>query len=202
MPTHCGGATLRSLLALALTLLAGAPPVSPLAAQQGAPPARLSIVVLAGEGAVNDVSRRVANDPVVRVENENQRPVAGATVLFMLPDSGPSGTFGRSARTRLVRTDNDGRAVARGLRSNEFVGKFQIRVQASLRGTTASEVINQANAVLPQAKRGRSTGRLIAILAAVGAAAATGTVVAARRSEKDLDSIGITAGTPTVGGPR
>ena len=200
MPNQSGGATLRSHLALGLALLIGVPPVSPLAAQQGPPPTRLNIVVLQGEGAVNDISRRVENDPVVRVESENGRPIAGATVLFMLPDIGPSGTFGRSARTLLVRTDSIGRAVARGMRSNEVVGKYQIRVQVSLRGTTANAVINQANAVLPRARRGR--GRIIAILAALGAAVAAGAVVVARRADKASESIGVTAGTPTVGGPK
>ena len=200
MPNQTGDATLRSLLALLLALLVGAPPVSPLAAQQGPPPTRLNIIVVEGEGAVNDVSRRVVRDPVVRIENENQRPVAGVTVLFMLPSSGPSGTFGRSARSLLVRTNNAGLAVARGLRTNELVGKFEIRVQASLRGTTATAVINQANAVLPQTNK-RSRGKLIAILAAIGAAAAAGAVVAVRRGGADTGAISISAGAPTVGGP-
>jgi len=202
MPNHPGGATVRSLLALILALLVGAPPRPLPAAQREAPvPEQINVVIVEGDGAVNNTRQRVARDPVVRVEDEKHRPIAQAAVLFVLPETGPSGTFARGASTLLVRTDNAGRAVARGLRANEDQGKFQIGVQVSFRGATGTGSIDQVNATLPEAK-GRSTGKLIAILAAVGAAAAAGAVVAARRGNTDTGSISISAGTPTVGGPQ
>jgi hypothetical protein len=45
-------------------------------------------------GAINKVLQHLAKDPVVRVVDENDRPVCGASVTFMLPDSGASGEFG------------------------------------------------------------------------------------------------------------
>ena len=51
-------------------------------------PTELNIVVLEGEGATNNVRQRVARDPVVRVEDENHKPIVGAAVVFTLP-TGP-----------------------------------------------------------------------------------------------------------------
>ncbi len=204
MPNLFGDAAVRSLLAVILALLAGAPPRPLGAAQKGSPaPSQLHVVVLEGEGASNYARQRAARDPVVRVEDEKRRPVPQATVLFVLPDAGPSGTFGRSARSLLVRTDNAGRAVARGLRANETAGKFQIRAQASFRGTTGAGVITQVNVPLPAGVGTRAFPRkLVAVLAAVGGAAAAGAVVAARRKDAASDSISIAAGTPAVRGPQ
>jgi hypothetical protein len=57
-----------------------------------APPA-LNLVIVEGEGAINNVKQRVNRDPIVQVEDENHRPIAGAAVIFFLPDRGASGTF-------------------------------------------------------------------------------------------------------------
>ena len=190
---------MRSFLTLILTLLLVLPPASPLAAQViPAAPAKLNIIVLEGENAVNYLGQR-AGGPAVRVEDETRSPVKGAAVLFTLPDSGPSGTFARRALTYLVQTDGGGRAEAKGFRANDIQGKFQIQVRASFHGTTATSSIAQVNAVMPAGAKKRSH-KLVVILAGVGAAVAAGAVVAARSGGASSTPISITPGTGTVGG--
>ena len=56
------------------------------AAQQA--PMKLNIVIVEGDGAINNIRQRTAREPIVQVEDENNMPVAGATVYFLLPESG------------------------------------------------------------------------------------------------------------------
>ena len=60
----------------------------PTFAQDQAGPAKLNIVIVEGEGAINSVRQRVAREPVVQVEDENHKPVAGAAITFLLPNQG------------------------------------------------------------------------------------------------------------------
>jgi len=203
MPNHLGGATARSFLSLILTFLLGLPPGARLVAQQEPlAPATLNIVIVEGEGVINSIRHRSARKPVVRVEDANHRPVADATVLFTLPDSGPGGVFANGSRTLLVRTDRTGRAEAKRFRVNDVQGKFQIRVRASSPGGTATASITQLNSVLRAgAGARRLRGKHIAILAAIGAAVAVGVFLATRNRSTEAPSISISPGTPTVGGP-
>jgi hypothetical protein len=176
-------------------------------------PSRIDIVVIEGEGAINNVHQRVARDPVVRVEDENHRPVVGAAVVFTLPVSGPSGEFSNGTKTITVVTDDEGTAVAHGLKINETPGKLQIYVTASYRGLRARGLINQTlqGGSAAAASHGIS-GKWIAILAAVGAAAAGGAIAATHGGSGTSTStpvtpsgptpIGITPGTPTLSPPR
>jgi hypothetical protein len=208
MPSQPWGATLRPVLCLFLAFLLGLPQgIAPAAEQTQPAPAKLNILIVGGEGAINNVRQRTAREPIVQVEDENHRPVAGAAVLFMLPDSGPSGVFTGGGRTLAVKTDSAGRAVAKGLRANKLQGKFQIQVQASYQGVTGSATITQVNAVLTAgAAAGGISAKMIAILAAVGGAAAVGAVVATRKGSTPQSPsqppTTVSAGTPTVGGPR
>jgi hypothetical protein len=203
MPSRPWGATLRPLLTLSLAFLLGLPPgIAPAAEQVQAAPAKLNIVIVEGEGAINNIRQRTAREPIVQVEDENHRPVAGAAVLFMLPDSGPSGVFEGGGRTFATKTDSAGRAVGKGLKLNKEQGKLQIQVQATFQGVTASATIAQVNAVLTAgagAARHGISGKTIAILAAAaGAAVVVGVVLATRGGS----STTISPGTPTVGGPQ
>lgn len=56
-------------------------------------PSMLKIVIVEGEGAINNIRQRVAREPVVAIEDEARRPVAGAEVVFRLPDTDPAGPF-------------------------------------------------------------------------------------------------------------
>ena len=53
----------------------------------------LKILVLAGNGEMNDLERRVMAPLVVQVVDQNERPVEGAEVVFRFPLNGPSATF-------------------------------------------------------------------------------------------------------------
>jgi hypothetical protein len=180
-------------------------------AQTPAPAGKLHIVIVEGEGAINNVRQRVAREPIVQVEDENRKPVAGAAVTFLLPQQGPGATFANGSRSTTLLTDNNGRAIARGLRPNNVNGEYQIRVNASHQGQTASATITQTNAfALAGAAAGVGAGISVKLLTiiAVAAAATAGGVVAATRGNGGNGTSGaptptiITPGTPSVGGPQ
>src|SRR6204780_5739242 len=87
-------------------------------AQAANPSPALVITILDGEGALNDIRQRTAREPIVQVEDENHKPIAGAAVLFALPGSGPGGAFAEGAQTFSTVTDSAGRAVGDGLHPN------------------------------------------------------------------------------------
>jgi hypothetical protein len=192
-------------LSLLLSILISLP-FSPSAAAQ-TPGPKISLVIVEGEGAINNVRQRTARDPIVQVEDENHKPIAGAAVMFTLPMQGAGGSFAGGAKTLSVVTDNQGRAVARTFRPNSVQGKFQIHINASFQGQTASATITQSNAVAAGAAASAGvSGKLIAILA-IGAAAVAGGVIAATRggSSNTVTSppvVTIAPGTGTVGPPR
>jgi len=194
--------------------------LSPAFAQ--APPV-LNLVIVEGEGAINNVKQRVNRDPIVQVEDENHRPIAGAAVIFFLPDQGASGTFVNGARTLTVTTNEQGRAIATGIKPNNVNGPMQIRVTASFQGATASAVINQmntggagsasgSNSTAAASGGGMSAGAKIGIILLIVGGAAAGGIIAATHgggggggsspSTPVTPPIVITAGTPTVGGPK
>jgi len=201
---------LRRLLVLILSVALASPQLWARAQQQPAPK-KLKIVILEGEGAINNVRQRTAREPIVQVVDENNRPVAGATVMFLLPESGPGGTFPNGARSLIVTTDSQGKAVAKGFRANAETGKFQIQVEATYRDLMAQTTINQANAVLTAAAAagaGGVSGKVIAILAIAGAAVAGGVIAATSGggnggggAPPPVQRTIITPGTPSVQPP-
>ena len=144
----------------------------PLAAQEASPPLRLKVVVLEGEGAINNISQHRAKEPVVQVVDENGMPVRGSSVNFLLPDSGPSATFSGGLKSLAVVADDKGEAVGRGLVPNAVAGRYQIQVTASFRGQTSSAVIDQTNAEAGAASNSRFPKKYLIIGAIAGAAAA------------------------------
>src|SRR5580704_1591802 len=98
-------------------------------AQDVAP--KLQIVIVEGEGAINNVKQRVNREPIVQVEDENHKPVAGAAVIFFLPNQGPGGTFANGSTSLTTTTNAQGQAAARGIRFNNQAGSMAIRVAAS-----------------------------------------------------------------------
>jgi len=173
----------------------------------------LNLVVVEGEGQINNIKERTAREPVVQVQDENHRPVAGAVVVFTLPSNGASGVFANGARTVTVNTDEQGQAVAHGFRPNTVKGQFRIHVNASQNGRTGSIDINQSNAVLTAAgtvAAGGISAKLIAVLAVAGAAAVGGIVYATQQGGGGTTPSGSTttapvtigAGSGTVGPPR
>lgn len=181
----------------------------------------LNIVIVEGDGAVNNIRQRVAREPIVRVEDENHKPVAGATVVFMLPGDGAGGTFPGGQKMVTVQTNQNGEAVARGLRPNNITGDFGIRVTASYQGATASAVVSQTNALAGAAAAGAGggaaaataagiSGKILAIIGIAAAAAVGGGVYAATRDNSGGGSgpggpsrtpTAIVIGAPSVGAP-
>src|SRR5437868_1445425 len=122
---------MRSLSVLLALVLIGVPLAPPAVAQDAAAPVgKLTLVIVEGEGAINNIKQRTSRETIVQVEDENHRPVAGAAVAFALPTNGASGTFANGARTATSFTNNQGRAMIR-LKPNTSLGKFQINVTAS-----------------------------------------------------------------------
>lgn len=168
------------------------------------PQPKLEIVIVEGEGAINNVKERVNREPIVQVEDENHKPVAGAAVVFFLPDQGPGGTFADGTRSLTVTTDAQGRAVARGIQFNRASGQMQIRVTATASGQTATATITQTNVAGSASGAGLSTAAKVWIIVGVvvAAGAATGAYLATRSSTATSGiPTSITAGTPTVGAP-
>lgn len=158
--------------------------VAPAGAQSPAGPLR--IVVMEGEAGINNLRTGASRGAVVRVEDESGSPVPGAAVVFSLPAQGAGGTFPDDARTLTVTTDAAGLAVMRGLRPNRVPGKFQIRVNASHRGSTARAEVVQFNMVVPNAaeESGGRSKKMIVILALAGVAAGGAAAALARGGSK------------------
>ena len=177
---------------------------------------KLNLVVVEGDGAINNIRQRTAREPIVQVEDENHRPIAGAAVVFTLPNQGAGGTFAGGQHTLTVMTDSQGRAVAHGLRPNNVQGQYQIHVNASYRGQTANTTISQTNAIIAGAAAGAAaagiSAKLIVILAVAGAAAAGGAYYATHANSGSANNgnsgtgatsvVTITPGSGTVGPPR
>src|ERR1035438_7661171 len=65
----------------------------PSGAAAQAPVAKLNLVIGEGAGPTNNIRQRPAREPVVEVQDENHKPVAGALILFETPSRGASAEF-------------------------------------------------------------------------------------------------------------
>lgn len=170
-------------------------------------PARIGIVVVEGEGATSNIRQRVTRDPVIKVEDDDHRPVAGAAVVFALPVAGTSGEFHDGAKTLAVVTDQDGLAAARGLKTNQTPGKLQIYVTASFHGRRARALITQIVEAAPGSKAqdlqvhksGGSKWKWIALGVAAAGGAGAG-IYFGRQTSTTPISVG--TGTVVFGSPR
>ena len=170
---------------------------------------KLNIEIVEGEGAVNNIRQRMAREPMVQVTDENRKPVAGAAVVFLLPNQGAGGAFANGAKSLTTLTDANGNAVARGMQANRLSGQYQIRVTASHQGKTVSTSINMTNAAVAGAVAGGAALKWLLILGAAGGAAAAGVVAAnggngggAAPPVPGRPPTTVTPGTPSVGGPQ
>jgi hypothetical protein len=203
-----------AMLLAALTAATGfaQTPQAPENAPQGQ---HLTVVIVEGDGAINNIRQRTAREPIVEVQDENHKPVAGAVVVFsVLPSNGGAGAaFVGNAQTAEFVTDQAGRAVARGFHANGQTGQLQIRVTATSNGRVGTATISQTNAIsgAASAASGLSSLKLLAIIGAVAGAAAIGAIVATHGGggggaggSGGGSGGGVTSispGTPVVGAP-
>jgi hypothetical protein len=136
-------------------------------------PSKLNINVVEGAGAVNNIRTRAAREFAVEVDDENDKPVAGAVVTFLAPNQGPGGSFAGDTQLLTVMSGQDGHAVAGSYRPNSAVGDYNIQVTATYGGETASAAISQSNRALAVAAAKKSNKKVL-ILVAVAAAVAVG----------------------------
>jgi len=170
-------------------------------------PPSIKVLVVAGQAATNNVGSRKGVEPVVLVTDERSQPVSGVMVVFTLPETGPGGSFSDGSKRAIVYTNSEGKATARGLTPNMTAGKFQIMVNASFHGFTASAAVDQTNVLSERGKR--SSSKLIAILAIAGGAAAAGVIAASGGGSSQSPApppsrtaTTITPGTPIFGAPQ
>jgi hypothetical protein len=169
-----GGSAIRVLLSVGLACC-----LMPAQQDQRPAPSSLNLVVVEGEGAINNIKLRTSRETIVQVEDENHRPVAGAAVLFLLPNDGPGGAFAGGAKSATIVTDNAGRANMPRLQPNQNPGAYTVRATASYRGLVANATIQQSSIA---GAAGLSTASIIGIVAGVAAAGGVAAVVASRKS--------------------
>jgi hypothetical protein len=179
-------------------------------AQESVPPASaLKMVILEGEDVSNNIKERTAREPIVQVEDENHKPVAGAAVLFSIDSGGghAGATFLNGAKTFSGQTDANGRIVARGFHPNGHTGQFHINVTATKGPLTTRTSIRQTN--MAAASSGAATSTIAGfvathatLLSIVVAAAVVGGVVAGAVVNVPSSPTIITTGTGTVGVPQ
>ena len=186
--SHCR----RSLVAVLCQLLLLQPAF---ARQAGAQPG-IRIVVVKGDRAKN-VIQQISPEPLtVRVEDFNRRPVAGATVAFAAPVTGPSGEFANGSSTVTATTNQDGLATAEGYHPNAIPGPYLILLRAEFRGQLATGAIEQTNV-----EAGKSHAKRIATILSIAGVAA-GAAALAKRNGGNESTPTITLGDSAVGAPK
>jgi hypothetical protein len=198
------------LLLLSIPELTSAQGVGVKGTESRLPPS-LRIIALQGENASNVITRRIAIQPVVEVRDETEKPVAGAEVVFALPQVGPGGFFERRALEYRTKTDARGQATAQ-FTPNDYEGRFNIHVTTTFGARSGSSVIPQRNIRegVPASGRVKSGNSAVwKVLAVIAAGGATGGVLALTRKGSSgapppavVPPITLSAGTITVGPPR
>jgi hypothetical protein len=177
-----------------------------LPAQPAMIPGSLKILVLEGQGAVNNVGRGLITPPVIEVRDRDDRPVEGATVTFRLPPSGASGNFADGKLTKTVLTNVQGQAIAAGLAPNKSLGRLDIHVTASAGSRMGEADVIQTNtadrfAAAPETAAHKVKWKKWAIIGGVGVAAIVAVVLATRggSSSSPNHTVTITPGPVTIG---
>jgi hypothetical protein len=178
-------------------------------AQASAPPApALQIVILEGEDVSNNIKERTAREPIIQVQDENHKPVAGAAVLFSVTtESGHAGgSFLNGAKTFSGQTDANGQIHAQGFHPNGHAGQLHINVTASKGQLTTHTTIAQTNvaAAASAATTAGITGFVathVVLVSVVAAGAVVGGVTAGVVASQNNTATAIAPGTGTVGAP-
>lgn len=171
----------------------------------------LKVSVVQGDGAFNDIKKKVAHEAVVEVRDESDHVVPNARVVFTAPSTGPGGSFADGEKTYIATTDAQGRATARGFTPNSTEGRFEIRVTASAGGRTGSGVVAQSNTLaggMGFEPGGGSHKKTYILLGMLGGAAA-GIILGVTHGGGTPTAVvvppvptTVSIGSITVGGPR
>ncbi|MFN7923980.1 MAG: hypothetical protein U0Q16_28015 [Bryobacteraceae bacterium] len=161
-----------------------------------------------GDGAFNNLKSGLGQELEVEVRDENDRPVSGAEVTFLVPIGGAGGSFPGSGSTYKTTTDESGAAKAPALRLNPVEGRFNIKVTATKGDRTGTAVLSQVSTSAGGAvgKPGIGKGRLL--LGVAGTAASVGILLATRSGGGGSSSTParppttLSVGAIAVGGPR
>jgi hypothetical protein len=173
---------------------------TPAAQAPAAGAGKLNILIISGDGAINNIKSRTAREMIVEVRDENNKPVAGAAVVFLLPSSGPGvAAPGGSSLISSV-TDQAGRAAARGLKVNPQAGRFNVQVRANFQQRSGQTVISQSTSIAAAAGISGLTIGLIAAGVVVGVVA--GVVATQSGGNSSRPSVGVSPGNPSAGPPR
>ena len=173
----------------------------------------LKLLVLAGNGEMNDLERRVMASLVVQVLDQNDRPVEGAEVVFRFPLNGPGAAFTGGKTSQTVRTTGTGEAAAVNWMANGEVGAFEVHVTATYGNEVGETTVKMSNVtrIVESARKGSKqahwyspTWVKIAVIGGVAGAVA-GIFLATRGGSHSSTSgtvpITVTPGSPTVGHP-
>jgi hypothetical protein len=171
----------------------------------------LRVLIVDGDGEIVNIRQRNAAPASIEVQDAAGKDVAGATVVFFMPASGPGGTFSNGTNTLTAKTDATGRAVAYGMHPNNQTGVFTIRVAASYQGQSGNATITRTNVTGASSSAGSGGGggggfgTKAWIILGVCAGAVAGAVLYATHQgggKSGNTGIVITPGTPTVGAPQ
>lgn len=181
---------------------------SGLVLQAAAAPRKLVLTSVAGEGAFNNIKRKLGRDITIEVRDQDGNPVEGADVVFTPPGFGPSVSFLNNSGPFKTKTDAAGRASTAGLTPNAIEGRFNVRIVASVGSIQESAVISQSNTLaggIASAKTGGSSKKYL-ILGLVGGGAAAGAFAFKGRSSgsngPSTPATTIAIGSISVGAPR
>jgi len=180
---------------------------APIGAPSGEKTGDLRIIVLQGEGAINNVQTHLGTAPVIEVRDRNDQPLDGATVVFELPRTGAGGSFPAEQLTFTGRTNRQGQVGTPTFLPNHQTGRFSVNVTANLGNSVGYARIRQTNserALSGDTTRAHksNTWKVLGILAA---GAAVGGVVLATRGHSNsttpATTVTLTPGLITVGAP-
>lgn len=171
----------------------------------------LKIQVLAGNDEMNDLQRRVMAPLVVQVEDQNDRPMDGAEVVFRFPINGPSAAFAGGKPAATVRTNARGQAVATNWMANGQVGTFEIHVNASYGNQVGEATLHMTNVtrIEENAKIAKHESLWshrwfkVAVIGGAAVAVGLGVYLGTRGGGggKSGTTVGISTGPVTVSGP-
>jgi len=176
----------------------------------------LKVVVLAGNGEMNDLEHRVMAPLVVQVLDQNDRPVQGAEVVFRFPASGPGAVFSDGKPTGSIRTNGTGEAAAMHWTANGQTGAFEVHVNASYGNEIGEATVKMSNVATIAAGSNITVGQTTGgkkshwysptwvkiALVAVAAGAGVGIWLGLRGGgHTSTVPITVSPGTPSVGAP-